>query len=147
MSGLTRTRRGRARGDEGVSAILGGILMLALMMTLVPGAILLREAMSDEMAAQREAAERAAFCARHPHSKVMDCKGMGPLPGYRCEETATDVFLCMPEAAPLPDPALATPSAPAPSPLPTVPSAPTVATPPCVDQDAADCVPQGHVEM
>ena len=71
--------------------------MIALMLTLVPGAVLLRQAMSDEMQAQREAAERAAFCARHPNSKAVDCKYSGPIPGYRCEETATDVFVCVPD--------------------------------------------------
>lgn len=90
--------RGRAAGRDGaVSAVLGGVLMLALMMTLVPGAVLLRQAMSDEMDAQREAAERAAFCARHPGSKAMGCDKAGPLPGYACEQAATDVFVCVPE--------------------------------------------------
>lgn len=94
---MTGARTWTRRRDEGVSAVLGGILMIALMMTLVPGAVMLRQAMSDEMAAQREAAERAAFCARHPGSKAMGCPSVGPLPGYRCEAAATDVFVCVPE--------------------------------------------------
>lgn len=125
--------RGRARADEGVSAVLGAILMLALMMSLVPGAMLLRQAMSDEMAAQREAAERAAFCARHPASRVVDCREFGPLPGYRCEETATDVFLCTPD-----DP-LALPT-------PTVTAVPAVPTGGCLAQGPLSCAapPQGQ---
>jgi hypothetical protein len=111
--------------------------MLALMMTLVPGALLLRQAMSDEMAAQREAAERAAFCARHPNSRVVDCEGFGPLPGYHCEETATDVFLCVP-SDPLP---AVTPPATVPVPSPTV----TPVAVECVAQDVPPCgSPQGQ---
>lgn len=111
--------------------------MLALMMTLVPGAVLLRQAMSDEMDAQREAAERAAFCARHPHAKTMGCDRMGPMPGYACEQAATDVFVCVPEAldpkdiprlVPAPPPA-ATPT-PA-TPTPATPTPPATPAPPC----------------
>lgn len=102
--------------------------MLALMMTLVPGAVLLKQAVDDQMAAQREAAERAAFCARHPSSKAMGCNRMGPLPGYACEEAATDVFVCVPEdlGAALPDlvevpPGLRDEGPPAPATMPSPP--------------------------
>ena len=143
MGGLARSGR-RWKEDAGVSAVLGAILMLALMMTLVPGALLLRQAMSEEMAAQREAAELAAFCARHPQAKNAGCEAFGPLPGYRCEETATDVFLCMPADAPVPT--VAAPTAPAPSPAPVAPSA-VPSGQDCL-QDASACAPpQGHLEM
>jgi hypothetical protein len=135
MGVLAWTRPARKGLDEsGVSAVLGCILMLALMMSLVPGALLLRQAMSDEMAAQREAAERAAFCARHPGSKVADCRDIGPMPGYRCEETATDVFLCMPaeDVVPTAPPPPAPPTLAAPSPTaPTGAGCGAQAVPPC----------------
>lgn len=80
--------------DHGVSAVLGAFLMLALMATMLPGVILLRAAVSDEMAAQREAAERAAWCARHPDIGPPDCAARGPMPGYACEEVELEVWVC-----------------------------------------------------
>lgn len=80
--------------DDGVSAVLGTFLMLALMATMLPGVILLRAAVSDEMAAQREAAELAAWCARHPGIGPPDCPMRGPMPGYSCEEVELDVWVC-----------------------------------------------------
>ena len=138
--------RSRRMGDGGVTAVLGAILMLALMMTLVPGALLLRQAIGEEMAAQREAAELAAFCARHPNARNAGCEAYGPLPGYRCEETASDVFLCVPSSAPVP-------TLPAPAAVPTTPPVtpvvpPAPNAPACVVQDVSGCAPpQGHLEM
>lgn len=85
--------------DDGVSAVLGAFLMLALLATMLPGVMLLRAAVSDEMAAQREAAELAAWCARHPDIGPPDCPMRGPMPGYRCEEVELEVWVCSRTAA------------------------------------------------
>lgn len=84
------------RDEDGVAAVLGAVLMLALMMTMVPGAMLLRTAVVDEMAAHREAAERAAFCARNPEVAPPACPEQGPLPGYSCDPVAGGTWLCRP---------------------------------------------------
>lgn len=84
----------RRKSDEGVSAVLGTIMMLALMMTLVPGAMLLRSAVSEEMEAYRSAAERAAWCARHVEIGPPDCPYEGPMPGYDCAEVEAEVWVC-----------------------------------------------------
>lgn len=93
-------KRKEGRADAGVSAVLGGIMMIALMMTLIPGAVLMRGAISDEMEAQRMAAERAAWCARHPTVGPPTCEPIAPMPGYDCEETARGVWLCTMETEP-----------------------------------------------
>lgn len=80
--------------DDGATAVLGALLMMALMMSLVPSAMMLRTAIADEMQAQREAAERAAWCARHPEIKPPTCPDTGPLPGYECELVAADAWVC-----------------------------------------------------
>lgn len=80
--------------DDGVSAVLGAFLMLALLATMLPGVILLRAAVSDEMAAQREAAERAAWCARNPDIGPPGCAARGPMPGYACDEVELEVWVC-----------------------------------------------------
>lgn len=85
--------------DDAVSSVLGAILMLALMMTLVPGAIILREAVSAEMDAQREAAERAAFCARNPLVGPPMCEPFSAVPGYACVEVEGGAWLCTPQNA------------------------------------------------
>lgn len=82
--------------DEGATAVLGALLMMALMMSLVPSAMMLRTAIADEMQAQRDAAERAAWCARHPEVKPPTCPERGPLPGYECEPLAADAWICGP---------------------------------------------------
>lgn len=92
--------------DGGVSTVLGALLMLAVMMTLVPGMILLRSAISDEMDAQREGAERAAWCARNPSVGPPACPSSGPLPGYECKEIEADAWLC---TAAIPTPTLPPP--------------------------------------
>lgn len=95
-------RAGRG-GDTAVTAVLGAILMLALLMTLVPGAILLRGALSDEMQAQREAAERAAWCARHPDVGPPACDPRPPpMIGYECREVGPDVWVCAPPGTEVP---------------------------------------------
>ena len=90
--------------DTAVTPVLGTLLMLALLATLIPGAIILREAFSAEMEAQREAAEVAAWCARHPEIGPPDCPARGPMPGYACEEVEAEVWVCTrpPEAPTLP---------------------------------------------
>lgn len=103
--------------DEGVSAVLGALLMLAILMTLVPGLILMRDAIADEMEAQREAAERAAWCARNPSIGPPTCEDAGPLPGYDCREVELHTWLCTRET---PDPTRDDP----PLPPPTIPTAP-----------------------
>ena len=95
---MERRERPGARSDDAVSAVLGAILMLALMMTLVPGAIMLRAAVSEEMDAQREAAERAAWCARRVDIGPPACPERGPMPGYSCTEVDMDVWVCGREA-------------------------------------------------
>ncbi|HET6405846.1 MAG TPA: hypothetical protein VFH78_14480 [Candidatus Thermoplasmatota archaeon] len=90
-------RQGERDRDRGVSAVLGAILMLAVLMTLVPGMLLLRDAVADEMSAQREAAERAAFCARNPSVGPPACDNAGPMPGYDCRAVdGIDAWLCTP---------------------------------------------------
>ena len=86
--------------DDAVSSVLGAVMMLAVLMTLVPGMILLREAVSAEMDAQREAAERAAWCARNPAIGPPTCDEDGPMPGYACTEVEGDAWLCTLEPAP-----------------------------------------------
>ena len=80
--------------DEGATAVLGAVLMLSLMLMMVPSAVMLKSAISEEMDAQREAAERAAWCARHPEIGPPACVERGPLPGYRCEALAGGAWLC-----------------------------------------------------
>ena len=81
--------------DEGVTAVLGTVLMLAVLATLIPGAMLLRAAISEEMDAQRAAAERAAWCARHPGVGPPTCElREPPMVGYDCAEVEADVWLC-----------------------------------------------------
>lgn len=107
------------RDDVAVSSVLGAVLVLALMLTLVPGAVMMRAAVSDEMEAQREAAELAAFCARNPAIGPPTCDARGPLPGYACQETQVDVWVCT-------RPSVPTVSPPVPSTPPTVSSSPVV---------------------
>lgn len=80
--------------DDGVTPVLGTIMMLALMATLVPGALLMRAAMAEEMEAHRSAAEHAAWCARHPEVGPPDCDARGPMPGYSCEEVEVGLWVC-----------------------------------------------------
>lgn len=123
-SGVVK-REGRGADERGVSAVLGSLLMLAVMMTLVPGMILLRGAIADEMAAQREAAQRAAWCARNPSIGPPTCEAQGPLIGYECEEVGADAWLCTPqEEGPVPEPPKSPPDPPTPTPLPPVVDAP-----------------------
>lgn len=82
--------------DDGVSAVLGSILMLSLTVMMVPSAVLLKQAVVDEMDAHREAAERAAWCARHPERGPPDCPDAAPMPGYACEPLARDRWVCAP---------------------------------------------------
>ena len=93
------TAEGRRRLEDAVSSVLGAVLMLAVLMTLVPGMILLRGAISDEMDAQREAAERAAWCARNPAIGPPTCDDDGPMPGYACTEVQAGAWLCTTEGA------------------------------------------------
>lgn len=90
--------------DAGISTVLGTMLMLALMLTLVPGAMLMRAAVSDEMQAQREAAERAAYCARHERVGPPTCKEATPMRGYDCVETEGGVWVCRPQGVTIPSP-------------------------------------------
>ena len=69
-------------------------MMLAVLMTLVPGMILMRDAVAAEMEAQRLAAERAAWCARNPSVGPPACEDLGPLPGYECREIELDTWVC-----------------------------------------------------
>lgn len=103
--------------EEGVTAVLGTVLMLALLLTLLPGAIMMRAAVSEEMDAQREAAELAAYCARNPDVGPPVCDQRGPLPGYQCAQTELDVWVC---TRPAPTPVVIAPA---------VTTAPTVSTP------------------
>jgi hypothetical protein len=88
--------------DGGVSSVLGTLLMLALMMTLIPGVLMLRAAWSSEMEAQREAAETAAYCARNPAVGPPTCAERTVLQGYACHEVGGGTFLCAPKNATAP---------------------------------------------
>ena len=88
--------------DDGATAVMGAVLMLSLMMMMVPSAVMLKSALTDEMNAHREAAERAAWCARHPETGPPTCVLRGPLPGYRCDTIGGDAWLCRPEGVDLP---------------------------------------------
>lgn len=74
--------------------MLGSVLMLSVMAMLIPGALMMKAAIGAEMDAQREAAEKAAFCARHPEIKPPQCDARGPLPGYQCREVDVDAWVC-----------------------------------------------------
>lgn len=74
----------RKPNDSGVTAILGTMLMLAMMAVLMVPAMNLVNANKDYMAAQAEAAERAAFCARNPDIGPPTCPETSPMPGYEC---------------------------------------------------------------
>lgn len=108
--------------DLGVSSVLGAIMMMGLLATLIPGAVLLRAAISDEMRTQRELAEQAAWCARHPTVGLPDCPANDPMPGYDCTEVELDTWLCTMTPV-TPTPAVVTPQTPA---TPTMPVTPTV---------------------
>ncbi|HUR69198.1 MAG TPA: hypothetical protein VM370_08125 [Candidatus Thermoplasmatota archaeon] len=111
--------------DRAVSSVLGTMLMLAIMATLIPITMMTRQAVSDELQAQREAAERAAFCARNPLVGPPTCVAHGPLPGYTCTTTGADVWVCAPPGAPQgPSPSGST--TPTPIPVLTSPTVPTL---------------------
>jgi hypothetical protein len=80
--------------DDAVTPVLATIMMLALMATLIPGAILMRDAFSAEMEAHREAAEHAAWCARNPDIGPPDCASRAPMRGYECAEVESGVWVC-----------------------------------------------------
>lgn len=101
-------------------------MMLAILMTLVPGMILLRGAIADEMDAQRAAAEQAAWCARNPAVGPPTCDERGPLPGYDCREVELNTWVCTPTMSPVAPTPTVPLSAPTPTPVPT----PTAVTPP-----------------
>jgi hypothetical protein len=84
--------------DDAVSSVLGSVLMLSILAMLLPGALLLKGAIGDEMSAQREAAEHAAYCARHPEVHAPACPPSGPMEGYDCREVEADTWLCSPSA-------------------------------------------------
>ena len=93
--------------DDGVSSVLGALLMLAVTMTLVPGVLMLRAAWADEMEAQKEAAERAAYCARNPAVGPPTCEARTIMDGYDCHEVGGGTWLCAPKnstALPTPPP-------------------------------------------
>src|SRR5205823_2987721 len=92
-------RAKRLMGEEGVTSVLGTLLMMALMMTLIPDVLLLRQAWDDEMEAQRDAAERAAYCARNPDVGPPTCTPRAPLNGYDCREIQAGAWLCTPQNA------------------------------------------------
>ena len=94
--------------DDGVSAVLGSMLMLALMMSMLPAAIqlsnenkALAEARADETRAEREAAETAAWCTRHPTYTGTECDHLERLPpGYKCTMIANMPYSCTRVLAP-----------------------------------------------
>lgn len=50
------------------SAVLGTMLMLGLMASMIPGAIIMVNSWNDAISASTEAAQLAAWCARHPEA-------------------------------------------------------------------------------
>lgn len=84
------------------SAVLGTVLMLGMMMSLVPGMIMLKNSVADQMSAQRELAERAAYCARNPNVGPPTCFYEKSIPGYECSENdQTGVITCVPRDRPV----------------------------------------------
>lgn len=86
--------------DEAVTPILGTLLMLALMMTLVPGAIMLKNEWSkvqnaqyEAMQTEREAWEKEAFCNRNPSMGSPDCPQNDFLSRWNCQEMA-NLLVC-----------------------------------------------------
>lgn len=109
--------------EEGVSSVLGTLLMMGLMMTLLPGAIMMKSAWDDEMAAQREASERAAYCARHADVGPPTCDAREPMVGYDCRAVEAGAWLCTARNGTTPTPPTPTPivvQGPTPVTLPTV---------------------------
>lgn len=87
------------RDDSAVSAVLGTLLMLALMVSMLPAMLALSdetralaEAQMDATRAERERAERAAYCARNPDVGAPYCDA-APLPGYSCVTRPSDAAL------------------------------------------------------
>ena len=90
------------QGDDAVSAVLGALLMLALMMSMLPAMITLSnenkalaEARADETRAERERAELAAWCARNPDVGEPTCQDAYPMRGYSCHPAPPGGFLCL----------------------------------------------------
>lgn len=103
-----------------MSSVLGTLLMMAVMLTLLPGALMLRAAWEDEMTAQREASERAAYCARHPDVGRPACVPREPMAGYDCRSVEAGAWLCTPQNGTIPS--VPTPPAPTPTSTPTTPT-------------------------
>lgn len=111
LAGLLIRRRRRqdrarrlGRDDRAATAVLGFLLMFGVMMSMVPAAMqmanegtALAEARADATRAERERTELAAFCARNPQIQEPECPHNGPLPGYHCERTPADLWLCGPK--------------------------------------------------
>jgi len=90
----------KERPESAVTSVLGTILMLSLLAMMLPGALMLKASVEDEMAAQRDAAEHAAYCARNPGIGPPACPAPGPMPGYACTQVAsTRSWVCAPQDA------------------------------------------------
>jgi hypothetical protein len=89
--------------DSAATAVLGTMLMMGLMMSLIPGVLLmvgegrqLAEAQTDAARAERERAEFAAWCARNPQTENPNCPSQNLPPGHECKRLPDDAYLCTP---------------------------------------------------
>lgn len=94
---IVRRRRPPRRRyrDAAVSAVFGTMLMLALTASMMPLVLELMGTQRDALAAEREAAELAAHCARNPAADR--CARYELPPGYRCApatQATVEVLLC-----------------------------------------------------
>lgn len=71
------------------------MLMLAMMAVLMVPAMQMVAANKDYMAAEAEAAQRAAWCARNPDVGSPTCPDHSPMPGYDCVY-AKPAWVCTP---------------------------------------------------
>ena len=89
----------RGPDDRGVTAVLGAILMLAIMMPLIIVALIWAgaeedafAAKTDEAMAYADASRKAAWCARHPNVGPPECPE--ELPGWVCQ-SVRDALVCV----------------------------------------------------
>lgn len=89
------TRRRDELEDAGTSPVVGVMLMLLVAMPTVLGIGMFLDSFERNLEVQREATERAAWCAEHPNREWPgegECPDAGPR-GFECEESPDGSYL------------------------------------------------------
>lgn len=80
--------------DDGVTAVLGTMMMLAMMAVLAVPVMGLVNDNKALLEAERIATQKAAWCVRNPDVGPPECPSYGPMPGYDCRYVKPGTWVC-----------------------------------------------------